>query len=638
MQHFDAHWLESAPVRSLARDTGVRRSLYLRALDGTPLAIDVTLPSSYRHGDKLGTILRQTRYFRSVELLAGLDFEAARDAFDLVAPTRERFLAAGYAWVDVDVRGSGVSGGAWPVAWSTREVADGATVVDFITSQPWSNGCVGSLGISYEGTTAEMLLVNQRDAVKAIVPRFSLFCAYEDIAFPGGTKLTWFTEGWSRFNRLLDAHRFHEAMASLIVIIARARASEQDLAGRALGRLLDAAGDRLAGASIGAALGVAFRGGRRVDGDATGALRTRALLDHAQNGDIHTLCRTGAFRDEFEGEVSFFDSSPRGHTATLRASGAAVLSQGGWFDGAYGQAAVRRLVELGRGRVLLGPWGHAGVLAHAPYRGARPAGFPHDLELLRFFDLHLRGRDDGASNEPKVRYFTLGEGWRSGDCWPPHQTRSERLHLRASGELSPEEERGSLEAPLTLDPNVGVGERSRWRGVLAAFVAADYVGFTSRMRGSLTFDARPASRRAVITGHATLRLQLRAGTDDLALHAYLSTVRPSGEVAVMTEGHLRARCRREQHGVEAFESLGPTHSLCRTDELPIAIGERIEMAITFLPISFVLERGDRLRLSLALADRDHFEHVGRAGSISHVLGGNGLGAQSFLEVPFEGES
>jgi putative CocE/NonD family hydrolase len=74
-----------------------------------------------------------------------------RPLLDAPTPLAKRFLAAGYAWVDVDVRGSGASGGVQTSLWSDAEVKDGAELVDWIIRQPWSSGVVGALGDSYDG-------------------------------------------------------------------------------------------------------------------------------------------------------------------------------------------------------------------------------------------------------------------------------------------------------------------------------------------------------------------------------------------------------------------------------------------------------------------------------------------------------
>jgi len=114
------------------------------------------------------------------------------------------FVTRGYAYVIVDVRGSGASFGTRRAELGPREVRDGSEVVDWIVRQPWSDGRVGATGVSYVGTTAELLLVNQHPAVKAIVPQFSLFDAYPDIVFPGGVQHTWFLKIWAQVVSAMD--------------------------------------------------------------------------------------------------------------------------------------------------------------------------------------------------------------------------------------------------------------------------------------------------------------------------------------------------------------------------------------------------------------------------------------------------
>lgn len=636
----DEHWDD--PGRNTAllpRDSGKRRSLYRTMRDGTRLAIDVTLPTAARPGDKLPTILRQTRYFRSVEMPRALDFRASRDAFDIVAPTRERFLAQGYAWVDVDVRGSGVSSGSWPVPWSKGEVEDGAEIVDFIVREPWSNGRVGSTGISYEGTTSEMLLVNHHEAVRAVAPRFSLLCAYEDVAFPGGAHLGWFTEGWARYNRLLDDHRQHRAMAELIWIIARARTWEPGAVwGAPLRALLERLGPNLTKEAIGLVFGAFLRGGRRVDEDPLGSLRAEALRDHIANGDVHALCLSGAYRDDRAGadlELGFSGVSPRGNLAALASSSAAVFGYGGWLDGGYAQAAGRRFASLAPRkpdtRLLIGPWSHAGFLTHDPYGRTVPASFPHERELLRFFDAHLREGGAPLEDDP-VRYFTLVENrWKTASKWPPETVRP--FTLRATKDRSLVLSKDGAREPdgtatVRDDETFGTGERSRWRGLLAGFVPADYPDFQEKLRGQVVFTSAPFDRGITITGHPVVRLVARADADFVVM-AYLVDIDRQGHTSYITEGQLRATHRKVRDPEPGYEPLGPYRSFETTDVSP-ARCEDEELAFALLPTSYMIKPGHRVGLALTLGDKDHFARIaGAAKSIEIVCG------SSIVELPVE---
>src|SRR5688500_12866585 len=161
----DRHWhgLE-ARLAPLAEVDALRRSRYLRMRDGVAIAIDSYVP---RAAAPVATLLRQTRYGRSLQPRAPFR-RLVMGVIDHYQALRRAFLAAGFAWVDVDVRGSGASGGTQCFPWNPDEVRDGAEVVDWIVAQSWSSGRVGSLGISYDGTSAEMLLVNRHAAGRAV--------------------------------------------------------------------------------------------------------------------------------------------------------------------------------------------------------------------------------------------------------------------------------------------------------------------------------------------------------------------------------------------------------------------------------------------------------------------------------------
>ena len=82
------------------------------------------------------------------------------------------FTSHGYALVLVDVRGTGASFGTWPYPWTEDSIEDAREIVDWIVAQPWSNGKVGGYGISYLGTTAELLTALEHPAVQGVIPMF----------------------------------------------------------------------------------------------------------------------------------------------------------------------------------------------------------------------------------------------------------------------------------------------------------------------------------------------------------------------------------------------------------------------------------------------------------------------------------
>ena len=177
-----------------------RRSVYVRMRDGVRLAADIWLPKGLAPGLTLPTILEQTRYYRSATVKT--DASGACHPAGLAA--LKTFVTHGYAYVVVDVRGTGASFGSRAGEYSDAEVKDGTELVDWIVRQPWSDGKIGATGQSYVGTTAELLLRNHKTAVKAVMPTFSGYDFYSEIAQPGGIQNTAFDEHWPAGNHALD--------------------------------------------------------------------------------------------------------------------------------------------------------------------------------------------------------------------------------------------------------------------------------------------------------------------------------------------------------------------------------------------------------------------------------------------------
>jgi putative CocE/NonD family hydrolase len=603
----DAHWLDPHALRS-ARPARVRsrsRSMFVTMRDGTRIAIDVYVP---RAKTRLPTIVRQTRYLRSLEARPPFGALGVPSRFDLYAATRRTFLANGYAWVDVDVRGTGASGGSWSSPWFEDEVKDGAEIVDWIIRQPWSSGVVGSLGISYDGTAAEMLLANGHPAVRAVAPLFALYDVYSDVAFPGGVHLAWFTDAWSRYNAALDRGAFPDAACIPIQLMLRAAAGVPEPRGASrVAAAVGRANESAVRVAVAALIRGVVRGGRAVEGKRADDARARA-----KNLDVHAGALRMTFRDDTgihpeHHDKTVDDFSPHKFRADIAArSKAAIYSYSGWRDGAYPHSAIKRhlTVPTNGGRLTLGPWAHTGKLRIHAFGLGAPTEFDHDAELLDFFDVHLKGarsRGDGAP----VHYFTLGEEkWKSSSSWPPPDVRPRVFHLgeaRSLGGAAPTD--GSDDH--AIDARLGTGARSRWRSLLS-LVPGDYPNRREADARALAYDSAPLDRDMEATGHPMVVLHVAwHGTGDGRVFAYLEDVAPDGRVSYVTEGQLRA-LHRKTSDARAWQSPAPYRSFTRADASPVGDAEIAELEIDLLPVSYLFRKGHRVRLVLAGADADHF--------------------------------
>jgi putative CocE/NonD family hydrolase len=585
----DVAWYSPVHDASPARSS-VYTSRYLTLRDGTRIAIDLHLPSDLHPDERIPTIVRQTRYWRSVQL-TWLGRLLEGDPYDwspLSRAARKDFVAHGYAWVDVDVRGTGASFGTQLCPFSPDEIRDGNEVVNWIVGQPWSNGKVGALGVSYDGSAADFLLVNRNPAVKAIAPLFAFFDAYTEIGFPGGTRLASFTASWGRVNNALDRNAVSELRGPTARIV------------------VDAV-HPVAGADA--------------------ATLAAAVRDHARNYDVDAGAREITFRDDVSSQDHVNRQNMAGHPTRsvgsigvfstswyaddLRASGAAIYSYSGWFDGGYPHAAVKRFrtVRNPGSRLTLGPWNHGARMNVGPPDGPRPSTFDHVAELRRFFDAHLKDVDTGIDREKPVHYFTIVEGrWKDADDWPVPATRvafflSESRGLSATAPAAAE---GS--DAYRVDETADTGTHARWN-TLVGGLPVEYPDRGKADEKLLVYDSPPLGSDTEVTGHPLADLFIRSTATDGTFFVYLEDVDPSGRVTYVTEGELRALDRKLSDDAQPWQDVVPFHTFERKDGMALVPGEVAELRFGLLPTSYLFLKGHSIRVAIAGADAGHFAPV-----------------------------
>ncbi len=376
------------------------RSYYITMRDSVHLAVDVYIPKSKNKAEKFPTIMHQTRYWRGIQLKWPYSWFKKHPIGPLAKPLKA-MLRNGYAVVVVDSRGSGASEGQRDHPWTRDEIDDMHETVEHVIKQPWSNGIVGAAGASYSGTTSEFLAITQHPNVKAVFNMFSLYDVYTDNAFPGGIHDFFFTSVWGVANEALDAN----------TLPADAKKAKRFI-----------------------------KGVNPVKGKAAKAIFKKAQEDHKRNRNVHDGAMTVNFRDdapkgEFIKNMDIF--SPHHYKKEEDESGVAVYSLSGWFDGNYQNAAIKRHLTLTNpnNRLMIGPWEHGATYNCSPYARTE-SKFDMMSELIRFFDLTLKGVDSGIEQEKRVHYFTMGEGkWKASDVWPPENAELTPLYFSKGQKL-----------------------------------------------------------------------------------------------------------------------------------------------------------------------------------------------------------
>lgn len=101
------------------------------------------------------------------------------------------FAKNGYASVRVDLRGSGDSEGILRDEYLQQELNDGVEVIRWIASQPWCNGQVGMIGISWGGFNGLQIAMMQPPELKAVISVASSDDRYnDDVHYMGGCLLS----------------------------------------------------------------------------------------------------------------------------------------------------------------------------------------------------------------------------------------------------------------------------------------------------------------------------------------------------------------------------------------------------------------------------------------------------------------
>ena len=108
----------------------------------------------------------------------------------------ERWVPHGYVVIRVDSRGAGWSPGLMDTQ-SPRETEDVYQCIEWAGIQPWSNGKVGMLGISYYAINQWAVAAKHPPHLAAIIPWEGFNDEYRDFAYHGGI-LNQFQEIWAK--------------------------------------------------------------------------------------------------------------------------------------------------------------------------------------------------------------------------------------------------------------------------------------------------------------------------------------------------------------------------------------------------------------------------------------------------------
>jgi putative CocE/NonD family hydrolase len=583
------------------------QAVYVKMRDGVEIAVDVWLPPNLKKEERVPVLLRTTRYWRAeqprwlLRVLVGLHQASPAE----LLPKLNLGLAdRNFVVIIADARGTGASGGSRQSEFSPEEIQDLGELVDWAASQPWSNGKVGTFGISCEGAAAELTAVSHRKALGAVAALFPPFDVGSLIA-PGGVS-TRFVSDWSAIVAAMDRN---------------------DLCAAYGFEGWSCVWNRLQSGGI-----------KPVDADPDGK-HLRDLIAQRHNADPAKQEAPLEFADDTfatsNGQFTLSDISVSGHLKQIEAAAVPMQLWCGWLDSQLCEGSLKhfRLLKSPQ-ELMLSALSHGGSFNTDPFATDHAPVPSHEEQvkmLAEFFDKTLR-KDSPEPVISKIRYYTMGENtWQETTSWPPEHFQTERFFFAEGHRLARTvSQRGSDQ--YSVDFSASTGESSRW---FTSNGGGDvvYGNRSNEDKKLLTYTSDAFQTDVEITGAPVLMLNMTSTTSDGAVHAYLEDVAPDGQVTYLDEGVFRV-IHRKLADIKGpcCPELGPSHSFARQDARPLVPGTMATIQFALYPTSILVRKGHQLRLALAGADSAIFRRYPANGESTWTIV-RGANTGSYLEIP-----
>jgi X-Pro dipeptidyl-peptidase len=520
-------------IPATAEETVVTEIYHVPTVDDAVIRVEVTRDTRF---DEVPVILTYSPYNNLAEP------HPSQDAF------AERYVPQGYARANADVLGTRGSTGCWDYG-GLKEQQSGVDVVKFLAAQPWSNGRVGMIGASYEGTTATMVAARGPEVpeLKAIVPIAAISHWYGYAYFDG---VRYFLNSTRPTDEGFDTP-----------------------------------------------LAFDFGFGRTVAPDPADPNFAQTLLDRLKPCDSvqHTEEGYSKFPDY---DQFWLDRDYEKDAADFRA---AVFLVHGWQDYNVKQEEATRLWEalsldnLKTAAAEGVPFKRFYLTQDAHSRAS--LGDEWYALLDRFFEHTLKGVRNGI-NKPRVTVTTFGRTVTDDGAyqtlpasqeadWPPPGTKDLTLHLHRGfdqdipGVTVPPPGTGETGTLETQPADDGVFTYVDTGAVSEEFTLRDPLNEPGHGYYSLFYQSAALTRKLRLAGSAELDFWVRTSTEHQHITPLLVDVLPNGQLRLIERGFLNLDYRG---GLEQAD--------------PMASGEWGSGTVTFLPQDFTIPAGHRIGLIL----------------------------------------
>lgn len=404
------------------------------------------------------------------------------------------FAGHGYAGVRVDIRGTGESEGVLKDEYLQQELDDGLEILQWIAAQPWCNGNIGMIGISWGGFNGLQIASLQPNELKAVITLCSTDDRYaDDVHYMGGCllgdNLSWASTMFARNAKPPDPH---------------------------------IAGDKWRDMWL-----------ERLNGS---GLWLKQWLEH-QNRDDYW--KHGSICEDF---------------SSIKIP---VLAASGWADG-YSNAVFRLLANLKVPRKgLIGPWSHKyphfgkpgpaiGFLREAlrwwdKWLKGIENGIMNEPMLRVWMQDYV---------PPTASYSYRPGKWIAENEWPSKNVKYKKYHFGLHRILKPGKKAVERKLPIQSPLSVGL-----FAGKWCSYSATPDLPHDQREEdgGALIFDSEPLQEDIHLLGAPKLKVEFSSDKPVAMMAVRLSDIAPDDKATRVTYGILNLTHRNSHEYPEYLE-------------------------------------------------------------------------------------
>ncbi len=543
---------------------------YITTRDGTTLSANVILPGPADAGP-YPTVVEYSGYSPSNPGSA-----------DLAA----LYTSQGLAYVGVNMRGSGCSGGSFRY-FETVQSLDGYDVIEAVAAQPWVlDNEVGMVGISYPGISQLFVAATQPPSLNSITPLSVLDDSYRSTLYPGGILNTGFAVDWTQ-DRVDQGKPFGQGWTK-----ERADGGDTVCADNQLLRLQnpDLVAEIDDNPFYSSELGDSLSPITFVDRIEVPVFLAGAWQDEQTGGHFPAML------PEFTSSPHVYVTLTNGlHTESLSPPVARRYME---FLQLY---VGKKVPDLSAGSAIASALGGAlwGVSEFGPFEN-RFAGMTYDAALTAFESekpvrvlLEQGGNAAFAPGTPEPNTVVEFDAWPIPDAQITEFILDDDGALRSDGTGTGTSEYTAVAdvEPITFyDGTNQGGGNGVWRA------GVDYQWEPLYDGNGVGFVTEPFTTDTVFAGSGSVDLWIESSKGDADLEVTISEVRPDGTEIYVQSGWLRASHRALDEA--ASTDLRPVQTHLEADASPLPAGEFTAVRVELFSFAHPFRAGSRLRLTV----------------------------------------